>query len=77
MHPQVCKDGGITVWDCSADESGLIPECENPYKARERGGKAGEDDEEEDDIPVTQEEIEEDDVKAEKKVKKEEGKERG
>lgn len=71
----VCKDGGITVWDCSADESGLIPECENPYKAREGGGKAGEDEEEEDDIPVTQEEIEEDDVKAEKKVKKEEGKE--
>lgn len=76
MYPQVCKDGCINVWDCSTDESGLIPECENPYKVREGGGKAGEDEEEEDDIPITQEEIEEDDVKAGKALKKEEGKER-
>ncbi|ROT76938.1 Periodic tryptophan protein 2-like protein [Penaeus vannamei] len=49
----VCKDGGITVWDCSADESGLIPECENPYKARERGGKAGKEDQSKDRVFYT------------------------
>lgn len=71
----MCKDGYITVWDCSTDESGLIPKCENPYKVREGKGKKGEEEEEEeDDIPITQDEIEEDDMKAEKAVQKEKGK---
>ncbi|KAG7166996.1 Periodic tryptophan protein 2-like [Homarus americanus] len=48
----VGADGVVTMWNCSVDPDGLIPE-EDPYKA-----KVKEKEEEEDDVPPTQEEIE-------------------